>query len=86
MLARLRTATHDKTSEEALKAVAHEMRAYAVERPALSAAAFRTTAADCPEWRAAHEDLHTFMLEVLSDCEFSGDAAEDAAGPRLRVE
>ena len=44
LLQRLRSAREGKTSEEALKAVAHAFRSYALERPALSAAAFRTAA------------------------------------------
>ena len=54
------------------------MRRYALDRPALSAAAFRTAAADCPEWRSAHEDLHTFMTGIFADCGLAGEAAEDA--------
>lgn len=78
LLQRLRSAREGKTSEEALKAVAHAFRSYALERPALSAAAFRTAAADCPEWREAHDDLHALMLDVLGDCGLPREAAEDA--------
>ena len=77
LLQRLRSAREGKTSEEALKAVAHAFRSYALERPALSAAAFRT-AADCPEWCEAHDDLHAFMLDVFGDCGLPREAAEDA--------
>jgi hypothetical protein len=75
---RLQTAREGKRSEEALVAVAHAMRTYALQRPALSAAAFRTEAADCSEWREAHDDLHAIMLDVLADCGLSDEAAEDA--------
>jgi len=78
LLQRLRTAREGKSSAEALKAVARAMRSYALERPALSAAAFRTAAADCPEWREAHERLHALMIEVLVDCRLSEAAAEEA--------
>ena len=78
LLQRLRSAREGKTSEEALKVVAHALRSYALERPALSAAAFRTAAADCPEWREAHDDLHAFMLDVFGDCGLPREAAEDA--------
>lgn len=63
---------------DALAAVAHAMRAYAIARPALSAAAFRTAAADCPEWRKAHDDLHAFMIDIFEDCGLARDAAEKA--------
>lgn len=78
LLERLQGAREGKHSEEALVAVAQAMRAYALQRPALSAAAFRTAAADCPEWRQAHDDLHAVMLDVLADCGLCGQAAEDA--------
>jgi len=74
LLERLQAAREGKRSEEALVAVAQAMRAYALQRPALSAAAFRTAAADCQ----AHDDLHAVMLDVLADCGLSGKAAEDA--------
>ncbi|WP_234685835.1 TetR-like C-terminal domain-containing protein [Bradyrhizobium monzae] len=78
LLGRLREAREGKDAEDALAAVVHAMRHYALERPALSAAAFRTAAADCPEWREAHEDLHAFMSDVLAECGLVGDAAENA--------
>ncbi|WP_298252996.1 TetR-like C-terminal domain-containing protein [Bradyrhizobium sp.] len=74
----LRTARDGKDSEEALRAIAHEMRKYALQRPALSAAAFRSAAVDCPQWRAAHDELHSFMIDVLGDCGVAGEGAEDA--------
>jgi hypothetical protein len=78
LLRSLREAREGKDGDDALTAVAHAMRRYALERPALSAAAFRTAAVDCPEWRAAHEDLHAFMMDVLAKCGLTGDAAENA--------
>ncbi len=78
LLQRLAAAREGKHADEALRAVAHAMRRYALERPALSAAAFRTAAADCPEWREAHENLHTFMMDVFADCGLLGQPAEDA--------
>ena len=78
LLQRLREVREGKIAEEALTAVAHDMRRYALERPALSAAAFRTAAADAPECRKAHENLHAFMAEVLSECGLAGQAAEHA--------
>jgi hypothetical protein len=78
LLERLRAARAERRGESALGAVAHAMRAYAVERPALSAAAFRTATADSAEWREAHESLHSFMIDVLADCGLFGETAEDA--------
>jgi hypothetical protein len=78
LLGRLREAREGKNAEDSLAAVTHAMRRYALDRPALSAAAFRTAAADCPEWREAHEDLHAFMSDVLAECGLVGEAAENA--------
>jgi len=78
LLPRLEAARRGKHAETALIAVAQAMRRYALERPALSAAAFRTAAADCPEWRNAHEHLHGLMRDVLAECRLTGDAAENA--------
>ena len=78
LLTRLHAARDGKRGNEALRAVAHAMRRYALERPALSAAAFRTAVADCPEWREAHENLHALMMDVFADCGLLGQPAEDA--------
>lgn len=78
LLQRLHVAREGKHGKEALHAVAHAMRGYALARPALSAASFRTAAADCPQWREAHERLHTFMMDVFADCGLFGQPAEDA--------
>ncbi|MET4295773.1 hypothetical protein ABIB06_004467 [Bradyrhizobium sp. LB8.2] len=75
---RLEAAREGAVAENALIAVAHEIRRYALERPALSAAAFRTAPADCPEWRDAHERLHSLMIGILGECGLFGDAAEGA--------
>ncbi len=78
LLQLLREARDGKNGDDALAAVAHAMRRYALDRPALSAAAFRTAAVDCPEWREAHEQLHTFMLDILAECSLFDEAAENA--------
>lgn len=78
LLQRLHVAREGKHGKEALHAVAHAMRGYALARPALSAASFRTAAADCPQWREAHERLHTFMMHVFAECGLFGQPAEDA--------
>ena len=78
LLQRLQSAREGHRSAEALKAVARAMRGYALERPALSAAAFRIAAADCPEWREAQEKLHACMMDVFADCGVPQQAAEEA--------
>jgi hypothetical protein len=72
---RLRIARGEKRSRDALRAVAHAMRDHALERPALSACAFRAPANDCSEWREAHAALYDFMEELLAECGLhAGDA------------
>lgn len=78
LLARLKTACQNKTSLDALKSVAREMRQYALERPALWAAASRTPANDSAEWRAAHDELCDLIKSVLGECGVHGQHAEDA--------
>jgi hypothetical protein len=68
LLARLKEAREDKQSWGALKAVAVAMRAYALQRPGLSAAGFRTPATDCPEWREAYEQTRKFMIGLFAEC------------------
>jgi hypothetical protein len=51
LLVKLRAACAGKTSLDALKSVAVEMRRYALERPALWAAASRTPAIDCADYQ-----------------------------------
>jgi hypothetical protein len=78
LLGRLEAACESKRSFEALKAAAHTMRLYALERPAMSAATFRTPTTDTAEWRAAVEDLRIFMAGILSECGLRGNAADEA--------
>jgi hypothetical protein len=78
LLERLKTARAGKAGDEALDAVAHALRSYALDRPALSAAAFRSAAADCPAWREAHEELHSFMMDTFADCGLVEQGAEEA--------
>lgn len=78
LLPRLEAAREGKRAYDALIAVAHAIRRYALERPALSAAALRIVAADCEEWRDAHRRLHACMMEVLDECGLQGEAAEAA--------
>jgi hypothetical protein len=78
LLGRLQAACENKRSFEALKAAAHTMRLYALERPAMSAATFRTPTTDTAEWRAAVDDLRVFMAGILSECGLRGEAADQA--------
>jgi len=75
---RLRSACEGKTSFDALKSVALEMRQFALERPALWAAASRTPTTDCAEWRAGHEELCDLIKSVFAECGVQGQHAEDA--------
>ncbi|MGL3214154.1 TetR-like C-terminal domain-containing protein [Bradyrhizobium sp. BR 1433] len=78
LLARLTTAREGKTSFDALRSVAREMRQYALERPALWAAGSRTSTSDCAEWRASHGELCDLIKSVLAECGVHGQHAEDA--------
>jgi hypothetical protein len=78
LLGRLRAARDGKTSYAALRSVAMEMRQYALERPALWAAASRTPNTDCSEWRTGHKEICDFIKSVLAECEVYGRDAEDA--------
>ena len=78
LLQRLREAREGKDGEEALAAIAHAMRRYALDRPALSAAAFRAAAADCPEWREAHDTLHALIADIFAECGLVDAPAEHA--------
>lgn len=78
LLSRVQAACENKRSFEALRAAAHTMRLYALERPAMSAATFRTPTTDTAEWRAAVDDLRVFMTGILSECGLRGEAADQA--------
>lgn len=78
LLVRSRAACEGKTSFDALRSVAREMRQYALERPALWAAASRTPTIDCAEWRAGDKELCDFIKSVLAECGVHGPQAEDA--------
>lgn len=78
LLSRLEAACENKKSFEALRAAAHTMRSYALERPAMSAATFRTPTTDTAEWRAAVDSLRAFMTGIISECGLGGKAADEA--------
>jgi hypothetical protein len=78
LLRRLSKSCEGKTSFDALKSVALEMRQFALERPALWAAASRTPTIDCAEWRAGHEELCDLIRSVFAECGVRGQRADDA--------
>jgi hypothetical protein len=78
LLDRLKRASEGKASFDALRSVAREMRQYAIDRPALWAAASRTITSDCAEWRAGHKEICDLIKSVLAECGVHGQPAEDA--------
>ncbi|MHC2623839.1 hypothetical protein ACVIW2_005871 [Bradyrhizobium huanghuaihaiense] len=78
LLNRLEAACENKRSLEALRAAAHAMRWYALERPAMFAATFRTPTTDTAEWRGALDRLRMFMTKILSECGLCETVADDA--------
>lgn len=78
LFARMQSARHGKKGDEALKSVARIMRAYALERPILFAATFRTATTDSPEWREAVEQIRRLMTILFAECGVYGEAAEQA--------
>jgi len=75
---RLEAAVEGKAGEEALRALAFAMRAYAHERPGLSAATFRNAIVDSAEWRREGESLGRFVLGVLAGVGLTGHQATHA--------
>jgi hypothetical protein len=71
----LRAAADGKAGEEALRAVAYAMRAYAHDRPGLSAATFRSPVVASPEWRHESNSLGRFILGVLAGVGLTGNPA-----------
>jgi hypothetical protein len=67
-----------KTGAEALRAAAISMRRYAMDRPGLSAATFRSPATDSPEWRDAQMRLGRVVLRVFAQNGIEGEAAVHA--------
>jgi hypothetical protein len=75
---RLEAAVGENTGEEALRAVAFAMRAFAHDRPGLSAATFKNPIVDSPEWRHEGESLERFVLGVLAGVGLTGHSATHA--------
>ncbi len=64
-----------KTGADALRAAMRSMRRYALDRPGMTAATFRTPETDSPEWRAAQAELAGVMLVILSQLGVKGEQA-----------
>jgi hypothetical protein len=67
-----------RRGEEALRGLMQAMRRYALERPGMSAATFRTPETDCPEWRKAQMEVGAVAFAVLADLGIRGEAAFQA--------
>jgi Tetracyclin repressor-like, C-terminal domain len=67
-----------KSGLDALRAMAFAMRSFALERPGLTAATFRTAVTDSPEWREALAELSRTVFCVFADIGLEGEAAQHA--------
>jgi hypothetical protein len=76
--ARLQLEIGDAKGDEAIRAMAFAMRAFAHERPGLSAATFRNPATDSPEWRREGELLIGVALRVFESAGLKGEQAVNA--------
>jgi hypothetical protein len=68
----------DKNGVAALRAMAHAMRDFALEHPGLSAATFRNSTTDSPEWRQALGELSQTAYRVFSQVALDGQPAQQA--------
>jgi hypothetical protein len=75
---RLQLEIGDATGDEAIRAMALAMRAFAHERPGLSAATFRSPATDSPEWRREGELLGGVALRVFESAALNREQATSA--------
>lgn len=66
------------TGADALRAMMLAMRRYALDRPGLSAATFRTPETDSPEWRAAYMELGAVVFGVFGQIGVRGEQAQHA--------
>jgi integrase len=76
--ARLQLEIGDAKGDEAIRAMAFAMRAFAHERPGLSAATFRNPMTDSPEWRREGELLIGVALRVFESAGLKGEQAVNA--------
>ncbi len=72
---RLVAARAGKRGKAALAAMAHASRAYAKERPGLSAATFRTPITESIEKIRVGEAVRAAYVEVFAECGYEGEAA-----------
>jgi hypothetical protein len=75
---RIESEIEGTSGAEALRAMAFAMRSYALERPGMSAAAFRNSLTDSPEWRDAGEALARTALGVFAQNGVEGERAQHA--------
>jgi hypothetical protein len=67
-----------KSGNDALRALMLALRRYALERPGLSAATFRTPETDCPDWRDAQMQLAGVVFAVFAQLGVCGEEAHHA--------
>jgi hypothetical protein len=67
-----------KSGLDALRAMVLAMRSYALERPGLTAATFRTATTDSPEWRQALAELSQTVFRVFAGIGLEGEPAQHA--------
>jgi Tetracyclin repressor-like, C-terminal domain len=68
----------DKIGVAALRAMAHSMRDFGLEHPGLSAATFRNSTTDSPEWRQALSELSETAYRVFERVGLEGEPARQA--------
>ena len=66
------------TGSDAIRAMALALRAFAHERPGLSAATFRTPTTDSPEWRREGELLTAIAVRVFESAGLNREQAINA--------
>jgi hypothetical protein len=67
-----------KSGSHALRAMAHAIRNYALERPGLSAATFRDPVIDSLEWQEAGSSLARTVSKVFAELGFEEEQAQHA--------
>lgn len=76
---RIEDATRGTSGNDAIVAMAHAMRGYALAHPGLAAASFRSLDVKSPEWHAAGEALASTVMAVFETSELHGKSASHAA-------
>jgi hypothetical protein len=80
LLRRIEIDVEGKSGPDAVRAMAAAMRNFALERPGLSSATFRTPASDSPAWRRAGAEVFAAALHVFKQVGLEGQPAEQAVG------